>query len=94
MPGQLVRSINQKGASGAPFDNLEVSSTPLFVDLVVGAAGVEFAVGAGFEAVAAAEIEFLGERVADGPFAGAFAQLQQAQALSSGTYSSAAMGAT
>ena len=49
---------------------------PLLIHLVIGAAGVEVAIGTAFEAVLAAEVEVLAERIADRPLAGGFGQLQ------------------
>src|SRR5690606_30138352 len=56
-------------------------SAALLVDLVVGPARVELAIGAAFEAMLAAEVEVLAERIANRPLAGGFGELQQVEAL-------------
>src|SRR5690606_24004971 len=51
------------------------------IELVIGPARVEVAVWGRFQTMLTAEIEVLGQRIADWPLAGVFIELQQAEAL-------------
>ena len=61
---------NEKGAVGTLVIIMHGDYRRLLVDLVIGAARVKVAIGTGFEAVLAAEVEVLVERIADRPLAG------------------------